>query len=277
MTKLNSDGYSVKGCAIIYAPQGQAGEYARLALNHYRGCGHGCIYCYVPPVIKMPRIEFDKGAVPKEEYLDRLRKEAKKYQAHGITEQVLLCFTTDPYNPGDVTYQLTRECLIILREHGLGFCTLTKGGQRALRDIDLFRPQRDAFASTLTTLNDDQSREWEPKAALPADRLSTLKTFHDAGIFTWVSLEPVYDTDMTLALIKETASYVDLYKVGRINYHRITRVIDWRKFTNDVMRVLNDLGKKHYIKKDLQPYLPAGYFNPRYATQVRAGTGGPAC
>src|SRR5262249_26717493 len=156
-----------------------------------------------------------------------------------------------------------------LREHGLGFCTLTKGGSKALRDIDLFRPDRDAFASTLTTLDDDQSREMERKAALPRDRLDTLKTFHDAGVFTWVSLEPVFDTEQTLAVIKESAPYVDLYKVGRINYHRLTRVIDWRQFTDDVLRVLNDLGKKHYIKKDLQPYLPASYHNPLRVDQVR--------
>jgi DNA repair photolyase len=45
---LNPDGVSVKGCKIIYAPDGQAGEYAPLAANPYRGCGHGCVYCYVP-------------------------------------------------------------------------------------------------------------------------------------------------------------------------------------------------------------------------------------
>ena len=67
---------------------------------------------------------------------------------------------------------------------------------------------------------------------------------------------------MTLALIKESAAYVDLYKVGRINYHRITQQIDWRGFTVDVLKVLGDLGKRHYIKKDLQPFLPAGYYNP---------------
>ena len=155
----------------------------------------------------------------------------------------------------------------------MGFCRLTKGGPRALRDLDLFRPERDAFASTLTTLDPDQSREWEPLAALPADRLKTLKRFHDAGIFTWVSLEPVYDTAMTLNLIQESAAYVDLYKIGRINYHRITREIDWRRFAEAVLSLVNDLGKKHYIKKDLQPFLPAGYENPRYINQVSTAAG----
>jgi DNA repair photolyase len=58
---LNDDGVSVKGCSIIYAPKGQAGEYAPLATNPYRGCGHGCAYCYVPQVTKQDRREFDAG------------------------------------------------------------------------------------------------------------------------------------------------------------------------------------------------------------------------
>src|SRR5262245_9427882 len=137
---LNPDGYSVKDCKIIYAPAGQAGEYAKLACNHYRGCGHQCGYCWVPQVIHMSRADFDREALPKNDILENLKKDAEKYQQAGVSEQVLLCFSTDPYNPNDEFYQLTRHCLIILREHGLGFCTLTKGGSKALRDIDLFRP-----------------------------------------------------------------------------------------------------------------------------------------
>src|ERR1051326_2740500 len=148
---INPDGYSIKGCTIIYPPAGQAGEYARLATNPYRGCGNGCVYCYVPSVIKMDRADFNEGAEPREHFLVKLTKDAAKYEAIGCTEQVMLSFTTDPYHPGDTS--LTRETLKVLKDHGLSFCTLTKGGKRALRDIDLFRPDRDAFASTLTTLD----------------------------------------------------------------------------------------------------------------------------
>ena len=65
---LNPDGASVKGCNYIYAPRGQAGEYAPLAANPYRGCGHRCVYCYVPKVIKMSRGDFDAGATPPKEF-----------------------------------------------------------------------------------------------------------------------------------------------------------------------------------------------------------------
>jgi DNA repair photolyase len=262
---INDDGFSIRGCSMIYAPAGQAGEYAKLAANPYRGCGHQCTYCYVPSVIQLSREKFDAGANERTNYLRELRKDAAKYQAAGITEQVLLCFTTDPYHPGDTS--LTRAVIEVLREHGLAFCTLTKGGARALRDIDLFRPDRDAFASSLTSLDDAISLEWEPKAALPSDRIATLKRFHDAGIYTWVSLEPVYDTEATLEIIRRTQQFVNLYKVGRLNYHRLTRLINWRSFAEKVVSLLNELKADHYIKKDLQPYLPEGYMNIEYRPQ----------
>lgn len=257
---LNNDGISIKGCSLIYAPAGQAGEYSPLATNPYRGCGHKCAYCYVPNVLRMPRQEFDAGAVPRDGFLEKLRREAAKYQAAGITEQVMLSFTTDPYHPGDST--LTRQTLETLIEHEMGFCTLTKGGSRALRDADLFRRTRDAFASTLTSLDESFSMKWERGAALPADRINTLRRFHESGIFTWVSLEPVLDTAATLEIIRQTHRFVDLYKVGRVNYVGLTKTTDWRQFTHDVTQVLADTGAAHYIKKDLQPYLPAGYPNP---------------
>jgi DNA repair photolyase len=257
---LNPDGVSVKGCELIYAPRGQAGEYSPLATNPYRGCGHRCAYCYVPDVLRITRREFDAGATPRPDWIRKLTREAGKYRALGVREQVMLSFTTDPYHPGDNS--LTRETLQVLAGHGLGFCTLTKGGARALRDADLFRPKRDAFASTLTSLDPDFSRKWEGGAALPADRIDTLKRFHAAGVFTWVSLEPVLDTAATLEIIRRTHPFVDLFKVGRVNHTGLTKTIDWRQFTLDVLDVLAETGARHYIKKDLQPYLPEGYPNP---------------
>lgn len=258
---LNPDGVSIKGCSYIYAPKGQAGEYAPLACNPYRGCGHGCAYCYVPLVTKQDRREFDGGAVPRPRFLEHLNRDARRYQEAGIDAQVMLSFTTDPYHPGDIT--LTREVIEALQGHGLGVCTLTKGGCRGLADIDLFQPTRDAFASTLTSLDDAFSRKWERNAALPADRIAALKAFHDRGIFTWVSLEPTLDVESSLAIVEATYDFVDLYKVGRANYLKeITRTTDWKDYTLRMLDVLHRVGAKHYIKKDLQPFLPDNYPNP---------------
>ncbi len=260
-TVMNPDGISVNGCNYIYAPKGQAGEYSPLAVNPYRGCGHACAYCYVPLVTKQPRQEFDAGAVPRMDFLSKLRKDAVKYRDHGATGQAMLSFTSDVYSPFDRS--MTRPSLEILRDHGLGFCVLTKGGSRALVDIDLYRPDRDAFASTLTTLDDAFSLKWERGAALPGDRISTLKAFHDAGIFTWVSLEPTLDLESSLAIVDTTHKFVDLFKIGRANYvPTITKVLDWESYTLRMLEKVTKLGIKFYFKKDLQGYLPAGTKNP---------------
>jgi DNA repair photolyase len=257
---LNPDGTSIKGCNYIYAPRGQAGEYAPLAANPYRGCGHACAYCYVPKVIKMSRKDFDAAAAPRQNFLTKLRKDARKYEALDIEEQVMFSFTTDVYNPFDTS--ITRPAIEILIEHGLAFCVLTKAGTRAWCDHDLYRADRDAFASTLTSLDERFSRKWERNAAPPRDRIAALKAFHARGIFTWVSLEPTLDIESSLTIVEATHGFVDLYKAGRVNYLPMTKTTDWRDYTLRMLDTLNRVGARHYIKKDLQPFLPPGYPNP---------------
>jgi DNA repair photolyase len=208
----------------------------------------------------MDRPEFDAGAVERPNFLELLRKDARKYQAARIEEQVMLSFTTDVYAPSATL--LTREVIKVLIEHGLGFCTLTKGGTLALRDIDLFRPDRDAFASTLTSLDDAFSLKWERNAALPDDRIEALKAFHDRGIFTWVSLEPTLDVESSLAIVEKTHNFVNLFKIGRINYLPMTKTTDWKTYTHRMVELCAKLGVPHYVKRDLQVYLPKGYTNP---------------
>lgn len=256
---VNPDGVSIKGCSYIYAPAGQAGEYAPLAANPYRGCGHACAYCYVPLVLKMPRPEFNAGAFKRPDFLLNLQKDALKYQVAGITEQVMLSFTTDPYHPGDNS--LTRNVIKNLQHHGLAVCTLSKGGTRALRDIDLFRPDRDAYAATITSMDDAFAKKWEPGAALTSDRIAALKAFHEAGIYTWVSMEPTLDVEASMRIISETHSFINLFKIGRVNYLPMTKTTDWKSYTHRIIELCNKLGVAHYIKKDLQPFLPEGYEN----------------
>jgi len=257
---VNDDGVSIAGCNTIYAPKGQAGEYAALATNPYRGCGHECKYCYVPNVIRMKRQEFDSSAKLRNGYIANLKRDAKKYMFAGIDEQVMLSFTSDPYHPFDTSP--TRDVLKILKMTGLSFCCLTKGGTRALRDIDLYRRDRDCFGSTLTSMDDSFSKKWERGAASATDRVKAIKEFSDAGIFTWVSLEPTIDVEESLRIIRETHSFVDLFKVGRANYMAITKTTDWESYTHRVIELMADLEQDHYIKKDLQKYLPDGYYNP---------------
>jgi DNA repair photolyase len=265
MTELvNIQSTCVEGCKYIYTPGGPALEYAMYGANPNSGCGHHCLYCYMTKgrCSNCARVEkFHAGAVPKKNFLAHLTADAKKYQAAGITEQVLLSFSTDVYNPFDTS--LTRPTIEILQEYGMAFCVLTKGGSRALVDLDLYRPDKDCFTSTLTSLDDDFSKKWESRAALPADRIETLKKFHDAGIFTWVSLEPTLSPEASLKIVEETHGFVDLYKIGRANYiPEYTKGIDWQDYTMRMITKCVSLGAKHYIKENLQKYLPDGYYNP---------------
>jgi hypothetical protein len=75
------------------------------------------------------------------------------------------------------------------------------------------------------------------------------------------------DLAAELEIIRQTHRYVDLFKVGRANYVGLTKTTDWKQFTADVLEVLAETGARHYIKKDLQPYLPPGYSNPMRIAQ----------
>lgn len=239
---------------LIYEPKGKAREYAALSCNLYRGCDHACTYCYAPSATRRTTADFCQPATRGADFLYRLTREARAHQKAGVTGQILLCFTCDPYQTLDVTERVTRAAIPILHDHGFSVCALTKGGSRSLRDIDLFGPT-DAFATTLTLDDAQQSAEWEPGAASPDDRIATIAAFHAAGIPTWVSFEPVIDPDAALRMIERTAPIVDLYKVGKLNYHARAKEIDWYAFAHDAVALLESLGKDYYIKEDLRPYL----------------------
>lgn len=240
--------------SLIYEPQGRAAEYCKLACNVYSGCSGGCSYCWVPkmPYAK-PYHEFVKPSV-RPHFLGMLEREAAAKERRGEAGgQVLLSFTCDPYQPLELERKQTLGAINVLHAHGYKVCVLTKGGSRSLRDIGLFG-EGDAYAATLTLTHDAASREWEPGAALPADRMFALKTFHDRGIYTWVSLEPVLDPEATKNIVKTTYPYVDEYRVGKLNYHPRANTIDWRKFANEIVELFGKLNCKYYIKQDLRKY-----------------------
>lgn len=253
--------------AVLYTPKGRAREYAPLAVNHYSGCTHGCRYCYVPtiPPYKFAdnsRQAFHGAATPRANVIKRLASDCRKRPGRG--ERVLLSFTTDPYQPADERHHLTRQVIETLHQHGYNVQVLTKGGSRALRDLDLFTPA-DAFASTLTLLSNDHTRRWEPGAALPNDRINTLREFHAAGIPTWASLEPVLNPDSAIEIINKTSGFVDLFKIGMLNHHPLAERFDWAGFARRAIDVCEGLGQPYYIKDDLAAHVP-GELGPLHVT-----------
>lgn len=242
---------------VIYEPSGKAKEYSELAANLYDGCPHACLYCWVPDMLHKNKTDFHKQATPREDVLDRLKIDARKLGNKGERRPVLLCFTCDPYPPAEIDFEITRQAIQTLHSCGLNFTILTKGGELAQRDFDLYQ-DGDSFGTTLTLYRVEDFAKWEPKAAPSYERVDNLKEAHRRGIRTWVSLEPVIYPAQTLEIIKWTAPLVDEYKVGTLNYMAPPEPIDWPKFARDAIDLLESLHKPYLIKKDLAKYLTAG-------------------
>ena len=235
---------------IIYTPKGMAREYSPYALNIYNGCDHNCKYCYVKTMSFRKQV-LNSEIEPRKDILVKLEKQLKKNE---INEQVLLCFTGDAYCKADVKYETTREILKILLKYNVPTAILSKGGERILRDLDLFKKfNKIKVGSTLTLTKNMDSLIYEPGAPLPKERMETLKTLHDEGIKTWVSFEPVIYTEQTMGILEITKDYVDQYKVGKMNHHKSN--IDWGKFGDAISKRLLYLGNDFYIKKDLYQYM----------------------
>ncbi|MDF0591786.1 radical SAM protein [Candidatus Methanocrinis natronophilus] len=254
--KKPGDGGEARLLKAIYAPKGRADEYAGLALNLYRGCGHGCAYCY-----NRDRFPGAGSERIKKSSLEAIGADLKTLEARGERGPVHLSFVGDPYDLARGEDD-TRAVLELFHKSGVNFQVLTKGGMKAARDFDLYRPG-DKFGCTLTFLDPVKSREWEPGAALPDDRLKALEEAQKRGLETWASLEPVIDPAETLELIRRSSGFVDHFKVGKWNHDKRTDGIDWRQFASDVVALLDSLGCDYYIKDDLRRYLPAERSAPK--------------
>lgn len=147
-----------------------------------------------------------------------------------------------------------RKTLELFTKYNINFQMLTKGGSKAKRDFDLYK-KGDAFASTLTFVDEEKSKEWEVNASSPNDRMETLKFAHSMGIETWVSLEPVIEPSESLKIIELTHEFVDLYKIGILNYNELSKTLDCKDFGTKAIKLLEKYNKKYYIKDDLKKYL----------------------
>jgi len=237
----------------VYEPTGAAREYAPLAVNLYRGCTHGCLYCYAPGCLRLTPEDFHASGRPRPGILEALQRDAKRRA--GSRDPVLLCFTCDPYQPGEADHETTREAIAILREHDIPVHVLTKGGMRASRDFPLLTGPGCAFGTTLCWTDDADRLHWEPGAASVADRIEAIRMAHALGIPTWVSVEPVIVPEQAIALIVDLSPWVDEWRVGKLNHHPLAHEIDWGYWTLEMLRVLQTSGREYLIKESLRPYL----------------------
>ena len=235
---------------LINQPQGRAAEYAERALNIYKGCGHGCLYCYGKRRLSpTQKVEYDTDPNPKKNFIANLRKEAAKLPPD--TPEICLSFLGDVYQPAEQKLGLTKGALEILVENNLAFTILTKGGTRAYWDFHLLIKGRARFGTSLVFLDEDMAAHWEPGADTIEGRINAIVTAKSYDIPTWISLEPVIDPAQALSVIKYLHPIVDHWKIGKINYWPGIDV-DWVAFREEATELLNRVGADYMFKKSLR-------------------------
>jgi DNA repair photolyase len=167
-----------------------------LSINPYRGCEHGCIYCFARPTHSYlnlsPGLDFETKIVAKMNAAERLRAEleAPRYVPRALN----VGSATDAYQPIERKLRLTRSVIEVLVEYRHAFSVITKSSGIE-RDIDLLGPlareNLTAAYVSLTTLDPHLARVLEPRAASPERRLRTIERLATAGIPVGVSVSPL--------------------------------------------------------------------------------------
>jgi DNA repair photolyase len=166
------------------------------SINPYRGCEHGCIYCYARPTHSYldmsPGLDFETRILAKVNAAERLRRALSRpsYSPRSLN----IGSVTDAYQPAERKLGITRSVIEVLVEHQHAFSIITKSSL-VERDIDLIAPMaaehRAAVYLSVTTLDAAVARIMEPRAASPARRLRTIEVLARAGIPVGVSVSPV--------------------------------------------------------------------------------------
>jgi len=166
------------------------------SINPYRGCEHGCIYCYARPTHAYlghsPGLDFETRLYAKHDAATLLERELRK---RSYKPQVLALGTvTDPYQPIERRYRVTRQVLKVLSDfnHPVG---ITTKSARVVDDLDILADmagRKLAMVSmSVTSLDCDLSRKLEPRASAPGNRLEAIRRLSEAGVPVAVSVAPI--------------------------------------------------------------------------------------
>ncbi len=191
------------------------------SINPYRGCEHGCVYCYARPshayMGLSPGLDFESKLFIKPNAAALLREEltAPNYTPRTIA----LGANTDPYQPIERTYRITRAVLEVLSEFNHPVGIVTKSAL-VLRDLDILTSMAQRglvkVAISLTTLDGKLARAMEPRASTPAKRLEALRVLSAAGVPTVVMMGPVIPAvnDMEIEAILKSAAMAGVKEAG---------------------------------------------------------------
>lgn len=217
-------------------------------MNIYKGCCHGCIYCDSrSECYNVGNFDVVRG---KENALAIIEMELKSKRKKGIVGTGGM---SDPYNPFEAEYKLTRGALKLIAKYGFGVGAITKS-ELVLRDIDLFVKIKEQAPSmvnfTITTYNDNLGKIIESNVTPTSKRFDALKQLSEAGIFTGVLMAPILpfinDTEENIRLITEQAAKCGAKFV--IPYFGVTLRQNQRDYFYDQLHKKFPSIKENYIK-----------------------------
>jgi DNA repair photolyase len=229
------------------------------SLNPYRGCEHGCIYCYARPTHEYlgfsVGLDFETRIMVKERAPDLLRRElsSRKWSPQVIA----LSGVTDPYQPVERRLELTRGCLSVLSEYRNPVSVVTKN-RLVTRDFDLLgrlagQHQAASLMVSLSTLDTDLAHRLEPRTTVPRSRLEIIRAAVAAGIPTGVIVAPVIPglTDHEIPTILKEAARAGAQFAGyvalRLPHGVGDLFVDWldRHFPERKVKILNRVQAIH--------------------------------
>lgn len=193
------------------------------SINPYRGCEHGCIYCYARPTHcylgHSAGLDFETELYTKPDAAKLLEKELANPRY--MPETIVLGTNTDPYQPIEREHKLTRQILEVLARHDHPLGIVTKSAL-VLRDIDILGPMAEKglakIALSITTRDRALARGMEPRASTPEKRFAAIEKLADAGITTGVMVAPVIPglTDHEIEAILSRAAACGATEAGYV-------------------------------------------------------------
>ncbi len=242
------------------------------SINPYRGCEHGCVYCFARPTHAYlglsPGLDFETRLVARPNAAELLRRElsARSYKVATIA----LGTNTDPYQPIEKTREITRSCLKVLRDfqHPVGIVTK---GALIERDLDVLAPMaRNGLVRvgiSLTTLDRDLSRRMEPRAPSPQRRLGMIRNLTEAGVPVRVMTSPVIPglTDHELENLLEAGKQAGADAASWIML-RLPREVSalWRKWL-----IEHQPGRAEKVMARLREMHGGREYDPRWGHRMR--------
>jgi DNA repair photolyase len=237
------------------------------SVNPYRGCEHGCIYCYARPshayVNLSPGIDFETQLFAKRNAAELLRNEISKKSY--VPSPINLGANTDPYQPIERDEKITRACLEVLLEANHPLTLVTKNAL-VTRDIDLLsqlaaKKLVQVYVS-ISQLDNELTRILEPRASAPANRLRAVRELSSAGVPTCVLVAPIIPfindefIERVLEASKEHGAVAASYTIIRLPYEVKDLFKDWLRqhFPDRAEHVMNRIRDMKHGRENVSDF-----------------------